>query len=172
MLEFSAWKRARKQLQLQRNVVEPLEDRTLLASGLTGTYYDNMDFTGAQFTRVDPTINFNWGYGSPMSTIAPDTFSVRWNGQVIAQKTERYTFYIRSDDGAKLVVNGNVLVDRLFPQSATEYSAFVDLVAGQKYNIRLDYFERAGGAQAQLSWSSPTTPKQIIPATQLETGTL
>ncbi|HEV8292336.1 MAG TPA: carbohydrate-binding protein, partial [Tepidisphaeraceae bacterium] len=39
---------------------------------------------------------------------------------------------------------------------------------GQMYDLHLDYFERAGGASAQLSWSSPTTPKQIIPESQLD----
>src|SRR5687767_938082 len=127
MLMFSAWKRARKLLYLQPNLLEALEGRTLLATGLSGAYYDNMDFTGTKFTRVDPTINFNWGYGSPMAGIAPDSFSVRWSGQVLAQKTERYTFYVRSDDGAKLVVNGKVLVDKMVAQSATEWSGSIDL---------------------------------------------
>ncbi|HEV8605996.1 MAG TPA: PA14 domain-containing protein [Tepidisphaeraceae bacterium] len=169
MLVFSAWKRTSHKIpKHQPRLVERLEGRTLLTGGLTGAYFDNMDFTGTKFTRIDPTINFNWGYGSPMSGIAADTFSVRWSGQVLAQKTERYTFYVRSDDGARLSVNGKILVDRLVPQAATEYSGSIDLVAGQKYDIHLDYFERAGGAVAQLSWSSPSTPKQIIPEAQMD----
>ena len=87
MLVFSAWKRSRKNPYFKSNLLEPLEGRRLLATGLSGAYFDNMDFTGTKFTRIDPTINFNWGTGSPMSGIAPDSFSVRWSGQVLAQKT-------------------------------------------------------------------------------------
>ena len=36
-----------------------------LGSGLAATYYDNMDFTGATVSRIDPTVNFNWGSGAP-----------------------------------------------------------------------------------------------------------
>lgn len=46
-------------------------------------------------------------------------------------------------------------------------SGSIDLVAGQKYDIRVDYFERFGGALASLSWSTPTTAKQIVPSSQL-----
>jgi len=169
MLVYSAWKQKRRgNFARQFSRIDALEQRMLLSGGLTGVYYDNQDFTGANFIRVDPTINFNWGYGSPMSGIAPDSFSVRWSGQVLAQKTETYTFYVRSDDGAKLTVNGQVLVNKMVAQSATEWSGTISLVAGQWYDLHLDYFDRAGGALAQLSWSSPSTPRQIIPSTQLD----
>src|SRR2546427_9392707 len=84
MLVFSAWQRRRRGI-FKHNLsrFEALEMRALLSGGLTGVYYDNQDFTGTKFTRIDPTINFNWGYGAPMSGIAPDSFSVRWSGQVL-----------------------------------------------------------------------------------------
>src|SRR5947207_12921535 len=168
MLVFSAWKRSRNNSRLKLSLIEPLEGRTLLATGLTGEYFDNQDFTGAKVIRIDPTVNFNWGTGTPVSGISADTFSVRWSGQILAQKTERYTFYVNSDDGAKLMINDQVLLDHLVPQAPTEYSGSFDLVAGQKYDVHLSYFDRYGGAIAQLSWSSPTTPKQIIPTAQLD----
>src|SRR4029079_8409559 len=61
-----------------------------LGNGLAATYYDNMDFTGATVSRIDPTVNFNWGSGAPASGIGADTFWVRWTGQVPAQLTETY----------------------------------------------------------------------------------
>src|SRR3954468_13749784 len=101
MVVFSPWKRSRNNSKNKPNLLELLEGRRLLATGLTGEYFDNMDFTGTKVIRVDPTINFNWGTGTPVAGIGADTFSVRWSGQVLAQKTERYTFYVNSDDGAK-----------------------------------------------------------------------
>src|SRR4029453_18618114 len=75
-------------------------------TGLSATYFDNADFTGAAVSRVDPTVNFSWGSGSPASAIGVDTFSARWTGQIEAPYTGAYTFYTVSDDGVRLWVNG------------------------------------------------------------------
>jgi hypothetical protein len=123
-----------------------------------------MDFSGRSITRVDPQVNFEWGNGSPDAAIAADTFSTRWTGQVQAQKSETYTFFVRADDGVRLWVNGQLLVNQWKDQGTTEYSGSIALVAGQKYDIRMEYYENSLGAVAQLGWSSASTPKQIIPS--------
>ena len=76
--------------------------------GLAATYFNNADFTGTTVVRTDPTVNFDWGSGSPAPAIGADTFSARWTGQVQPQFSETYTFYTQSDDGVRLWVN-NVL---------------------------------------------------------------
>jgi hypothetical protein len=132
-------------------------------SGLTGRYFDNIDFTGTTFTRTDATINFNWGTGSPDPRIGPDTFSARWTGQIEARFSETYTFITRTDDGVRLWVNNQLIIDRWVNQSPTDRTGTIALIAGQRYSIRMDYFENGGGAVAQLSWSSPRQPREIIP---------
>ena len=138
-----------------------------VGQGLQGVYYSNIDFTGSTVTRTDSTINFDWGSGGPSSTIGTDTFSVRWTGQILADKTEGYLFHTRTDDGVRLWVDGQLIIDQWLPQSATEHSGSIDLVAGQKYDIKMEYFERYGGALAELRWSSATTPKEIVPESHL-----
>ncbi len=132
-------------------------------NGLSGRYYDNIDFTGTSLTRTDATINFNWGTGSPDSRIGPDTFSVRWTGQIEARFSETYTFITRTDDGVRLWVNNQLIVDRWRNQSAADRSGTITLVAGQRYSIRMEFFDNTGGASAQLFWSSPSQPREIIP---------
>ncbi|WP_297860039.1 NPCBM/NEW2 domain-containing protein [Meiothermus sp.] len=132
-------------------------------NGLSGRYYDNIDFTGTSFTRTDATINFNWGTGSPDPRIGPDTFSVRWTGQLEARFSETYTFITRTDDGVRLWVNNQLLIDRWVNQSPTERSGTITLVAGQRYTVRMEYYESGVGAVAQLFWSSPSQPREIIP---------
>jgi len=136
-------------------------------TGLTGQYFDNMDFTGTTFSRTDATVNFNWGLGSPSSSIGADTFSVHWIGQVQAQHTQTYTFYVTGDDGVRLWVNGVLLINKWILQSATEHSGSIALTAGMKYDIKLEYYENLGDAVAQLRWSSANTPKAIVPTSQL-----
>lgn len=138
-------------------------------TGLNGEYYDAINFTQRKLTRTDATINFDWGTGSPNAAIGPDTFSVRWTGQVQPQFSETYTFYTRTDDGVRLWVNGVLVVDKWIDQAPTEWSGTIALTGGTKYNIQMDYYENGGGAVAQLSWSSPSQPKQIIPQSRLFT---
>ena len=136
-------------------------------SGLTGTYFPSSNFTGTSVTRVDGTVDFDWGQGSPSTGIPVDYFCVRWTGQVQAQFSETYTFTTLCDDGVRLWVNGQLLVDDWTDHPPTENSGTITLLAGQKYDVKMEYFENGGGAVAKLSWASPSTAKQIIPMSQL-----
>jgi len=136
-------------------------------TGLTGDYYDNIDFTSYVLTRVDATVNFNWGSGSPDPSIGADTFSVRWTGQVEPLYSETYTFYTTSDDGVRLWVDSQLVVDSWIDQGPTEHSGTIALTAGVKYDIQMDYYENGGGAVAELRWSSASQAKEIIPQSQL-----
>jgi hypothetical protein len=88
---------------------------------------------------------------------------VRWSGEVEAAFSETYTFYTRTDDGARLWVGGQQLVDAWNDQMVREYSGELELVAGNTYSLVMEMYENGGGAVAELRWSSPHTPKQIIP---------
>jgi PA14 domain/FG-GAP-like repeat len=137
-------------------------------SGLLGQYYDNLDLTNLKLTRTDPAINFIWPSGeSPAAEIAPTTFSVRWTGAVEAQYSESYTFYTVSDDGVRLWVNGQELVNNWTDHGSTENSGTISLVAGQRYDIKIEYYQGGGGATAQLLWSSPSQTKSVIPQARL-----
>jgi glucose/arabinose dehydrogenase len=136
-------------------------------NGLAVTYFNNIDFTGATVTRTDPTVDFLWGSGSPATAIGADTFSARWTGQVEAQFTGTYTFYTQSDDGVRLWVNGQQLINNWTNHATTENSGSIALTAGQRYDIRMEFFENAGGATARLLWSSASLPKAVIPSTRL-----
>ncbi len=140
-------------------------------TGLQGSYYDNQDLTTVKIVRTDATVDFDWGTGSPDASIGPDAFSVRWAGQVEPRYTQTYTFYTRTDDGARLWVNGVLLVDQWGDQGPTEWSGSIALAAGQKYDFRLEYYENGGGATAQLRWSCASQLKEIIPTSQLYPNT-
>ncbi len=142
-------------------------------NGLAGQYYSNTNLSGDPvLIRVDPTINFNWSGTPPDPSIAHDYYSVRWTGYVIPQYSETYTFYTDSDDGPRLIVNGQDMIEQFHGQGETWYSASIYLKAGQAYPIELDYQQQNGPAVARLLWSSPSTPQQIIPQSQLASGLL
>jgi hypothetical protein len=136
--------------------------------GVRADYYRGMNFENYVLTRIDPQINFNWGDpGGPDTAVGNDNFSARWTGEVEAAFTETYTFYATGDDGVRLWVNGQQLVNGWIDQGATEYSGTIDLVAGNTYSLIMEYYENTGGTTAELRWSSPSTPKQLIPQAAL-----
>lgn len=136
-------------------------------NGLTASYYNNSTLTGKAIRRIDPVINFDWGLNSPHPDLGPDYFSVRWDGFIEARFDETYTFYTVSDEGIRLWVNGQLLINNWTGHPATENSGTIALKAGECYPIRIEYFDNTGPAVVKLSWSSPSTPKQIVPKEQL-----
>jgi hypothetical protein len=127
-------------------------DVSTMAGNFLGQYFSNPYLTGSPtMTRSDPSINFNWGNGSPDVSIPPDFFSVRWTGTIPLAVGGNYTFSVTTDDGSRLWVDGVLLIDSWYDQPATTYQAPMALTAGA-HNIRLEYYEAAGQATVALSW--------------------
>jgi len=136
-------------------------------AGLQGDYYDNMDFTGPLLRRTDPTVNFDWGNGSPDPAMGADNFSVRWTGKVQPRFTGTFTFYTASDDGVRLWVNNQLLIDNWTDHAPTENAGSIALQAGHLYDLKMEFYENGGGAVAQLYWSGPSVAREVIPSAQL-----
>lgn len=136
-------------------------------TGLTGQYYDNPDLTGLRVTRNDATVNFDWGTGAPASGMTGDTYSVRWTGQVEPRYSGTYTFYTVSDDGVRLWVNGQLIINNWTLLPPTENSGTISLTAGQKADIRMEMYNAYGGGVARLLWQHANEPKAVVPTSQL-----
>ncbi len=146
-------------------------------TGLTGMYWSNVTavaFTNVNFaqppslTRTDAVVNFNWTNTSPAPAISSNLFTARWTGAVQPQFNETYTIQTTTDAGVRLWVNGVLLINQWGNQNPSNFTGTITFVAQQRYNLQLDYWHgNQGGAAAQLAWSSPSTPKQTIPQSQL-----
>jgi hypothetical protein len=127
-----------------------------------GEYFANRWLSGPPvLVRDDPEINFDWGDGSPASQIPDDNFSVRWT-RSLRFDAGRYRFTTTTDDGVRLYLDGQLIIDEWQDQAATAYNAERDLGAGQ-HSLRMEYYENAGGAVARLSWKrvdGPPPPPQ------------
>jgi hypothetical protein len=132
-------------------------------------YYDNRDFTGFRYNQVDPVINFNWGSGAPAG-LGVDNFSIRWMGQVMPMYDEVYTFYVRSDDGVRLWVNGIQIVDAWYNQPPTWHWGSVSLNGCQLYDIKMEFYERSGGSTVSMYWYSLSQAWEIVPQSNLWPG--
>jgi len=136
-------------------------------TGLNAEYFNGMNFETSRYTTIDSTINFNWGVVAPNSKVNNDNYSVRWEGQILPRFTGNYSFYINSDNGRRLWVNDQLIIDKWISDYGIEYSGNINLVANQKATIKMEYFEDAGGASCKLEWMHNNQPREVIPKTQL-----
>ena len=153
------------------SLLEPLEPRRLLAvvagTGLSATYFHNLDFTAPAATRVDKKVYFDFGVAEPAPTVAPTTYSVRWTGKVKPSFSETYTFTTLGDDGVRLWVNHRLVIDDWNAHAPAERFGTVTLEASRRVDIQLEYFNKTGGGVVQLWWESPSQLKQVVPTARL-----
>src|SRR5207244_1904550 len=82
--------------------------------GLRGSYFANETLTGEPaLVRTDATVDFSWGFGQPPAPGLPDDhFSIRWQGFVYVPRAGDYTIYAVADDGGRLYLDGQLVIDR------------------------------------------------------------
>jgi len=152
--------------------------------GLSVDYFKSFDLSNFKTSRISSQVDFDWGYGGPLCSeagldpgaceagdpagIGIHDWTGRWSGQVVALSNETYTFHARADDGVRLWVNGQKIID-VFDNAVgasaipIDRSGSIALQEGQKYDIRLEYVQRNQQSQLHLFWSTPTRPEEIVP---------
>jgi LysM repeat protein len=115
-----------------------------------GTYFNDKYFTEFALERQDVEVNFNWGIGSPDPGIEPDRFSVRWE-KVAYFKAGPYRFTAVADDGVRVYVDDQLIIDAWVIQPATEYKADINLSDGP-HKVVVEYYEEAEDAQIHVFW--------------------
>jgi len=141
-------------------------------SGLSGLYFANRTLSGAGVLVRTENVDFNWGNGAPANGVPADNFSVRWTGQVLAPSSGSYRLQTSSDDGVRVWLNGTQIINNWTDHGTTlDTSNAISLVAGQRYDIRVEYYERGGGAVMRLLWQTPGAASYApVPASQLFAG--
>ena len=124
--------------------------------GLLGEYFKGRQLNDPVLVRVDGKLDFNWGDGSPSPGVPAD-FTARWTGMILPKYSEEYLFDGWGDDSLSLFINDQPLFEK-------GGEGRIKLEAGRYYPIRLEYFDRSGGASLQLSWRSQSQPREVIPA--------
>jgi beta-glucosidase len=132
---------------------------------LSGAYFANQTLSGDPvMTRNDPTIDFNWGQGAPADGLPVDHYSVRWTGTLTGPATGAYTIGLTSDDGSRLYLDGNLVIDNWRDQGAHTQTAVVNLTAGEVHQVKVEYYENAGDASVSLGWNVPGSQDPAIAA--------
>jgi len=134
-------------------------------TGAQASYYKGMNFEELVLTRTDPQIDFNWGTGAPDPAVGVDKYSVKWVAELEAAFSDTYTLWAQSDDGVRVWLDGELIIDRWIDQGATwAGSTPIELKAGERHILEMAYYENGGDAVARLHWESPTQPRRAVDA--------
>jgi hypothetical protein len=128
-----------------------------------GEYFDNRDLMGSPaLVRTDAAIDFNWGWEAPAPGMSRDDFSVRWSGS-FPFEAGRYRFTTTTDDGVRLYVDNQRIIDAWRPMRGTR-TGYATLSQGN-HAVRVEYFERRQAAMARVTWRQVgATPVSPTPA--------
>ncbi|MBN1263844.1 MAG: cadherin-like domain-containing protein [Anaerolineales bacterium] len=114
-----------------------------------GSYFDNPDLNGSPaLVREDEKINFDWGSGSPASSVPSNRFSVRWERRMNLSESE-YRIRVVADDGVRLYVDDQLVLDRWEKGTAREFTLVLWLDKGE-HEFRMEYFEYDGKAEVEF----------------------
>ncbi|GIV85500.1 MAG: hypothetical protein KatS3mg052_2507 [Candidatus Roseilinea sp.] len=121
-------------------------------------YFANRDLSGSPvLVRCEGwPIRHDWSGGSPGSGVPDDGFSARWTGRARIE-SGTYTFITRADDGIRVWLDGDLIIDAWQDQPPTEYRNTRFVSAGE-HAIRVEYYENGGGALAEFRWEQASAP--------------
>ena len=130
-----------------------------------GEYFNNRDLTGAPVqVRNDQNVDFNWSWVSPAPGLGTENYSVRWT-RTLDFSSGDYRFYIRSDDGNRVFVDGNRIINEWRDMSGgTTYTA--DRYLSGHHTIVVEYYQHTGAAFVHFWWErihSPTATPTRTP---------
>ncbi|MEO7056063.1 MAG: PA14 domain-containing protein [Caldimonas sp.] len=140
-------------------------------TGLMAQYFSQIDESELAQTVVDPLPDYNWTETGPVNTALSqlENYSVVWTGFIEAPVTGPYTFFWSTDDGMQVAVDGQLVIDSFGFQGegATQASLPIVLNAGQRYPIKVRWFQGRGGAAAHVFWQLPGGAMTTIPTERL-----
>ena len=139
--------------------------------GLKAEYSNGTNLSSVVLTRTDPRLAFNWGTGAPAPSLSNGVYSVRWTGQIQPRYSEVYTFHLTTDNGRRLWIDNQLIINRWTNDAGVDYAGSIALTGGQRADVRVEYFNSGGGGSAVLEWDSASQPREIVPQGVLFSGT-
>ena len=141
-----------EQLTIPSKYFIPSKDKSH-GYGLTGEYFDNSTLSGKPiFVRTDRELDFDWGTSAPDPRISSDEFSTRWTGKLAPAESGAYELRLSTNGGARLWLNGELLVDSWHSKGRTSNLVQTRLEKGARYDLKIECCQRSLGALVQLAW--------------------
>ena len=131
--------------------------------GVKAEYFNNQELRGPAATvRTDARIDFDWGRYNPTPALTGNHFSVRWTGKLTPPESGNYTLGFTADDGARLYIDGKLLVDAWSSNPNKTATKEIALEGGRSYDLRMEYFQYQRENIAKLVWSYPRMGERLM----------
>ncbi len=135
-----------------------------LEHGLRGDYFAR--YRDLVLEQVEPNIDHVWADQAPAPEVPADFFSARWTGFLDVPAAGDYTFWVSTDDGMRVWVDDQLVIDAWSWQRPTRYEGAITLSAG-RVAFRVDYMERDLTAEARVGWRADGLDEAVIPTEAL-----
>ncbi len=144
-------------------------DATCATPGLVASYFHSLaGISWPLMVRTDPQVDFDWTTQAARDGLdLRDTFVVRWSGVLVPPDSGSYRIGLDGQDGYRLWINDNLLVNEWRQGPRRSNGAPVELTKGVPCAIRIEYFHAAGNASIQLRWTRPGGPSPFADALRL-----
>jgi len=129
--------------------------------GLRVEFYNGQNFEKLVTTRVQKKAVYNTWIDELPEGVDRVNYSLRWTGEVLTKGAGEYEFWVTCDDGVRFWLNDKLMIDSWQAQRGRNHRAKVNLEAGKKYRLRIDYFNSQHGTQMRLAWKTPDMPREI-----------
>jgi hypothetical protein len=121
-------------------------------SGLHETIFAAANFTGPVSERDGAEVELGRDDAGP--------FSARWTGKLKPRYSETYHFNIETDGRAVVYIG-----ELLFMDTAWTRTGVMELMAGEEYDVRVEYQHTSGPAFLEITWGSDSQARSAMPST-------
>ncbi len=144
-------------------VQEPAGGKAI-GDGLRVDFYNGINFDQKAHSRIEQQVDYQWAHPVYAQGLEGLEFSARWQGKLRAPMDGDYKLVMKVDDGARLWLDGKLLIDQWYKISGhsitinvkpVTYTADVRLKRGQFYDLKIEYFNYLGPGVIKLYWESP-----------------
>ncbi len=133
---------------------EPI-NKVFFPDGLKAEYFDNVRLEGSPSVRVEEELYYDPANRPPDPFLPTAPMSARWSGTLLPTVSGEYTITLKTDDGCRLFIDGEKLIDSWVERPATDDKVLVHLEAGRRYNLKVEYFDGGGDSFARIYWKAP-----------------
>ena len=120
--------------------------------GFLAEYFSNRDVRGESVaSRVEDEPGIS-GSGSPLQHVPAENYSVRWSAELRPEESGYYQLRFSGDDGYRVLLNGETIIDHWIPSPGDTSSASLELTRGKTYRLEIRYFQGGGNALARMEW--------------------
>ena len=121
--------------------------------GLNASYYKDNKYRTPGTEKTDANINVFWYTGRP-DYVSDSMYAIRWEGKLVPGETGKHQFHLKCFDAKRIILDGDTLP--MVYTSTEQYTRFIDLKAGQEYDLVVETENNStGAARMQLFWKTP-----------------